>query len=883
MALVAFLAISSCAVMTQSKGTTEVANQQSTTQQASALVKQELVKDTTTEVLVDKEIQKDDIVRVVQHGDHWHVFTRDGKEHITYVNPENASGTTLSFVSVASLEQLKNLDVVSIHVHGDHWHVRTRDGKEYLTYEDPSGLFKTVTIGQYQGNHGSASSSTPVGGASNVSANGLDVIKIAKHGDHYHVYTRDGQEYVVYNNPRALYPNAEYVEYTGSHSGNVGHHDDHDDHDHDDHDHADHNHGTNNTGNGSTGGNATGTTPPTLNIVKVVSGDFLKTVAIDKILKHGDHYHVYTKDGKEYLSYDKLEELFPHLTVSGYTGGHSDHNTTTGGKDDHTDHKETPVLAKRHGDHWHLYADLEGKKELGVVSEDPRKHYPNIKVEEYGSGAEHSGQVAGPDFELSDNLKKKREDLAKQMGVPADAIRVIVEEGKVIGFEYPHEDHFHFVRVTDDAEQSELTDAQKRELTAYLRKSYGLLLGTPVTFHKDFVVFAIPHPHQDYDVNRDYYSDELDPNYDAGHVHPYAVPLATLRIPEVTGVPELDFENELIEAARRRGVAPSEVKIKDQKYFVLPGKDHDHYLNILTPMEGYKAYFANKLPDIAPSFAQGTYSKDAVVAEMNRVLSVAKDKFKDDTVAFRRVARVLEAFEAKLSIPTTSTQGYVQALQAFENQYIKGITDAGVNTPVEKNEFTESYERLIEKLKTYDERTLSQYGIHPTELVTQLQKDVVAKNEKGLKEVEIHFAAIDRAKLASSDLAPRLAYMDYFVRNLDSDRLSASLRLEVINKLNELYKISGLYRNPQKFRETLKSTALLKEKVKAALASNVPAPDHENWKPYPRGFYRKDISSTINSMRDFVIKNKEITAEEMAEGFGKKLDLFPVHPKKPKN
>lgn len=125
--------------------------------------------------------------------------------------------------------------------------------------------------------------------------------------------------------------------------------------------------------------------------------------------------------------------------------------------------------------------------------------------------------------------------------------------------------------------------------------------------------------------------------------------------------------------------------------------------------------------------------------------------------------------------------------------------------------------------------------------------------------------------------------MDYFVRNLDSDRLSASLRLEVINKLNELYKISGLYRNPQKFREGLKSTALLKEKVKVALALNKPAVDHENWKKYPRGFYRKEISSAINSMRDFVIRNKEITTEELAEGFGKKLDLFPVHPKNLKN
>lgn len=834
--LVAFLAMTACSQPQQAQVETTTSSQQKKETQ--------FVQDNTTEVLVDKEIQKEDIVRVVQHGDHWHVFTKDGKEHITYVNPQNSSNTTLSFVSVVSLAQLKDMDVVSISVHGDHWHVKTRDGKEYLTYEDPSGLFKQVTVGQYQGQHdasanGNNGNTTNGTISSEKPANkGLDVVKIAKHGDHYHVYTRDGQEFVVYSDPRGLYPNAEYVEYSGNHAGNTGNHNDNNgdnDHHHD------------------------------------------KTPVL--AVKHGDHWHLYAdleKKEEVGVTHDDPREKYPNIKIEDKTqAGHDHDDHKDSGKDKES---KTPVLAVKHGDHWHLYADLDKKEEVGVMHGNPREKYPNIKIEEFGSGNEHDGTVAGPDFVLSDNLKKKREDLAKQMNVAADEIRVILSDGKVIGFEYPHEDHFHFVRVTDDAEQSELTDAQKRELTAYLRKSYGLLLGTPVTFHKDFVVFAIPHPHQDYDVNRDYYSDELDPNYDAGHVHPYAVPLATLKIPVVTGIPELDFENELIEAARRRGVAPSEVKIKDHKYFVLPGKDHDHYLNILTSREGYDAYFANKLPDITPNFVDGTYSKEEVVEEVQRILEEAKNKFKEGTVEFRRVARVLESFEAKLSIPTTSTQGYVQALKVFENKYVKGI-DVASETPV-VDEFTQAYTELIEKLKTYDERTITQYGINPTDLVTQLQGYVVAKDEKGLNEVAIHFAAIDRAKQASSDLAPRLAYMDYFVRNLDSDRLSASLRLEVINKLNELYKISGLYRNPQKFREGLKSTALLKDRVKTALASDVPAPDHENWKPYPRGFYRKDIASAVNSMRDFVIKNKEITAEELAEGFSKKLDLFPVHPKK---
>lgn len=481
---------------------------------------------------------------------------------------------------------------------------------------------------------------------------------------------------------------------------------------------------------------------------------------------------------------------------------------------------------------------------------------------------------------LSENLTKQRDSLAKQFGLKPEDLRVVTADGKVVGFEYPHEDHYDFVPVSDGENPSGLTDEDKRELTAYIRKTYGLLLGTPVNFHDGFVVFAIPHPHQDYDAKRDYYSEALDPAYDPGHVHPYAVPLSHLSVLKPTGNLELDFENELIAAAKRIGIAPSEVKIKDKKYFVLPGKDHDHYLNILTPIAGYDAYMANKLPDIKANFALGDYSKADVETEADRILAAAEEKFGSGTVEFRRVARALEAFKVNLSLPTTSTDGYLKALQSFENKHLNGLIEEETEDKV-VDPLVTTYLDLSERLKGYDERTLKNYGIHSDTVISDLKTMVANKDEAGLARVATHFAAIDRSKQASSDLAPRSAYMDYFLKNLDSDKLPASLRQEVINKLIELQKISGLYRNPQKFREGLESTALLKERVKTALAAEEPAPDHANWTPYPRGFDRKEMANTVNSMRDFLIKNKEMTDEEMSEGFGKKLELFPVHPKKP--
>ena len=64
-------------------------------------------------------------------------------------------GNSLSLVSVVSRNKLRGLNVRSILKHGDHWHVYTADGREYLTYEDPSSMFPNITVGTYVGSHNS--------------------------------------------------------------------------------------------------------------------------------------------------------------------------------------------------------------------------------------------------------------------------------------------------------------------------------------------------------------------------------------------------------------------------------------------------------------------------------------------------------------------------------------------------------------------------------------------------------------------------------------------------------------------------------------------------------------------------------------------------------
>lgn len=194
-----FLAsLNSCSLFKNNKEKEKLEQKQARTSQKLTYEakKTSLKKDTTTEVLVDSEIKKEDIVKIVKHGDHWHVFTKDGREKITYSDPNQIKDSvSFEMVSVVGKNQLKNKKVVSIKKHGDHYHVYLADGTEYLTYEDPSSLFPNIKIGTYVGSHGStASTKTQVQKVAEnkkvkekLEKEDERVIKILKHGDHYHI------------------------------------------------------------------------------------------------------------------------------------------------------------------------------------------------------------------------------------------------------------------------------------------------------------------------------------------------------------------------------------------------------------------------------------------------------------------------------------------------------------------------------------------------------------------------------------------------------------------------------------------------------------------------------------------------------------------------
>ena len=300
----------------------------------SVKTEQKIKEDKTTEVLVDSEIKKEDIVKFFKHGDHWHIFTKDGKEHISYKDP-NSFGKDggVDLVDVVDKNKLKDKNVVAIKKHGDHWHVYTKDGGEYLTYDNPSGLFPNIKVGIYTGSHGSNSinkASSALNKNSSQKLSGDRVVKILRHGDHWHIYTANGNEFISYTNPSSAYPNIRIGTYRGSHGSN-----------------------SQNIANNKNSynivktnkknhrvfennkkiGNSQTTKPlykkensedqrinaiKNLKLIPILGQGKINRFDIVKILVHQDHYHIYDSNNREAITYTNPINLFPNAYFGEY-------------------------------------------------------------------------------------------------------------------------------------------------------------------------------------------------------------------------------------------------------------------------------------------------------------------------------------------------------------------------------------------------------------------------------------------------------------------------------------------------------------------------------------------------------------------------------------
>lgn len=420
-------------------------------------------KDETTEVLIDAEIKKSDIVRSYKHGDHWHVFTKDGKEHITYTDPSKlGDGNSLSLVSVVSRNKLRGLNVTSILKHGDHWHVYTADGREYLTYEDPSSMFPNITVGTYVGSHNShrnRRNSNNYSHANIIEKKKDRVVKILRHGDHWHIYTASGKEYISYTDPTSKYPDAEVGEYQGNHG--------------DSQDNTEKEKPSEKP-NVPSASEKLYEARKNLNIVNVLGKNPVDRYDIVKILKHGDHYHIYDSKGNEGITYTDPRSLYPDAEFGEYKGSHGDENK----KPFEWPKGVTKIVD--HGDHWHLYV---GDKEVGVVHENPRSRYPN--AEYIKEGSDHS-DIGVDEKELFTYESVKAEIKDKVIPYLDSNLRAMRHYGDldttlpVYGsngvkkgiFYWLHGGHYHAItikQIIQNAKAGQYGDCTAREIVAALK------------------------------------------------------------------------------------------------------------------------------------------------------------------------------------------------------------------------------------------------------------------------------------------------------------------------------------------------------------------------------------------------------------------------------
>lgn len=453
--------LSSCSLFSKPEKKSEQINESTKkVEQTTDSNKQSTIKkDKTTEVLIDSEIKKEDIAKIVKHGDHWHVFTKDGREKITYKDPNKLQNTSnFEMVSVVGKSRLKGENVVAIKKHGDHWHVYLRNGGEYLTYEDPSAMFPHIKVGTYVGSHGDhrkhnnkrmdartiAHEKQKI--KQTIEKNDERVIKILKHGDHYHIYTSKGNEFVSYTDPRSLYPNAEYGQYVGTHANRkqmiekIIRED------------------------RQKQKQSSKKTLAKQNSDKLIKDDKLVKVEdnkkkhnVVKILKHGDHWHIYTKNGEEFITYEDPSSKYPDVAVGTYVGSHTQENTqqpqqprkdnkdnkpqenpgenpTDTPQNNKPDKKEekptektreqkiqelkiTKVLGKdgtvkeinrfdivkilKHEDHYHIY-DSNGNE--AITYTNPQDLYPNAYFGNYEGS--HNNSQPNDEFKWPENITK---------------------------------------------------------------------------------------------------------------------------------------------------------------------------------------------------------------------------------------------------------------------------------------------------------------------------------------------------------------------------------------------------------------------------------------------------------------------------------------------
>ena len=506
--------------------------------------------------------------------------------------------------------------------------------------------------------------------------------------------------------------------------------------------------------------------------------DIVRDTGDAYIVRHGDHYHYIPKSS-----------LNNHQAQSNTPSLESPSNSTPNNPLPHVHHEEeehdhgfdanriisedSEGFVMSHGDHNHYFFKKDLSPDQIKAAQDHlyrNKHSETIPDN-------HSSHK--PEEQHHDNHGNHHEE-EHDHGFAVD--RVISEDDK--GFVVSHGDHNHYffkkdltkdqIKAAQEHLNSHKTESVKplakdveafsreasdKEKMEYIAKTYGVPLEA-IRISNGFFVFGNP-----------------DQDYDPTHIHPYAIRKEHVRIPLVTGDPELDFLNELYTTAIRDGVSPYSLQVENGS-FVIPHGDHNHYIKVQT--KGYEVALKNKIPALQSSYQPGTFDENTVEHKVEQLLAESRELYKDKPSVQRQIELALGQFSENMKkLSTNSTAGYLAALDQFDKQYIH--IDSTVK-PTEASPLDKKYQALVDKINTLN---TDAYGLPKKDLLVQLQESKLAQDEAGLDAIDAKLQALqdfnDRTGVTTVE------YIKYFYQHLSDGRLNDKLRNKVANLTWTLY------------------------------------------------------------------------------------------------
>ena len=501
------------------------------------------------------------------------------------------------------------------------------------------------------------------------------------------------------------------------------------------------------------------------------------------VMSHGDHSHYFFKKD---LTPEQIKAAQDHLKANSPvtpSPSHEDHD-----EDEHDHHhgedhdhgfdadrvisEDAAGFIMSHGDHNHYFF----KKDLSPAQIKAAQDHLYGNKHSETSPDNHSSK---PEEHHHDNHGNHHEE-EHDHGFAVD--RVISEDDK--GFVVSHGDHNHYffkkdltkdqIKAAQEHLNSHKTESVKplakdveafsreasdKEKMEYIAKTYGVPLEA-IRISNGFFVFGNP-----------------DQDYDPTHIHPYAIRKEHVRIPLVTGDPELDFLNELYTTAIRDGVSPYSLQVENGS-FVIPHGDHNHYIKVQT--KGYEVALKNKIPALQSSYQPGTFDENTVEHKVEQLLAESRELYKDKPSVQRQIELALGQFSENMKkLSTNSTAGYLAALDQFDKQYIH--IDSTVR-PTEASPLDKKYQALVDKINTLN---TDAYGLPKKDLLVQLQESKLAQDEAGLDAIDAKLQALqdfnDRTGVTTVE------YIKYFYQHLSDGRLNDKLRNKVANLTWTLY------------------------------------------------------------------------------------------------